>query len=281
MDRGIARVPPDVRIDVTDGSLDDWRAVLPTPTLTTQDFQIHNFGEVKDQVEPSDLDVSIWLLWDDEPPALYVAVERFDDVLLPYPPLSAIESVWMYDGFEILIDGDGNGGRYGPPPYAECGISVEEAIETENWFCIPDRYDYNRTAQQYLATIDENTEPVIAIGGHKEWLVPTIESGVTRNLLPDGRSRVLFEVAVTPYDELDFRGESFSRRSVFAPGKTIGLDIALADFDTAPGRYRSFHNISGNADAWIDADLMPRFVLQESVATSIGEQTWGTLKIRQ
>ena len=62
------------QIDIMDGSIDDWLAVVGEPTMTALDF--YALGSY----HPADLDFRIWLAWHDHTDRIYVAMERADDV---------------------------------------------------------------------------------------------------------------------------------------------------------------------------------------------------------
>ncbi len=65
------------QIDVTDGSIDEWKDLLGEPTLTALDFQTRPEPGLYD---PADMDYRVWLAWHGATHRLYVAVERSDDI---------------------------------------------------------------------------------------------------------------------------------------------------------------------------------------------------------
>ena len=65
------------RIDLTDGSVEDWVEVVGEPSLTASDF-FWLFGSY----DLSELDFRIWLAWHQGSGTLWVAMERFDDLYL-------------------------------------------------------------------------------------------------------------------------------------------------------------------------------------------------------
>ena len=62
------------RIDLTDGSVEDWLDVLGEPSLTATDFYF------PDHYDPSSVDNRFWLGWHRRSGTLWVAMERFDDI---------------------------------------------------------------------------------------------------------------------------------------------------------------------------------------------------------
>jgi len=94
------------RIDLHDGSVNDWIDVLGDPALTALDFFPGSFSESYD---PADLDFRIWLAWHGATNRLYVAMERADDI---YANDFDRDDIWRkimstFDsGIDFFIDGD-------------------------------------------------------------------------------------------------------------------------------------------------------------------------------
>lgn len=65
------------RIDISDGSVEDWLEVVGEPTLTALDFST---DPTRASYDPADLDFRIWLAWHRATNHIYVAMERFDDL---------------------------------------------------------------------------------------------------------------------------------------------------------------------------------------------------------
>ena len=98
------------RIDLTDGSADDWLEVVGEPSLVTSDFWQ---GSSDYPSDPTNLDVRVWLAWHRNTSTLWVAVEAFDDrYIAEYLGGTSWESCTNWDGcMEFYIDGDHSGGR--------------------------------------------------------------------------------------------------------------------------------------------------------------------------
>ena len=64
------------RIDLTDGSVEDWLEVVGEPSLVTSDFWR---GADNWPSDPTTLDVRVWLAWHQRSSNLWVAVEAFDN----------------------------------------------------------------------------------------------------------------------------------------------------------------------------------------------------------
>ena len=87
-------------IDLKDGSVDDWLAVLGEPTLTPLDFTTDpRFSGY----EPSSYDFRIWLAWHDATEHLFVAAEFVDDV--------HVSTYDRYNTFSKQESRDRNGAR--------------------------------------------------------------------------------------------------------------------------------------------------------------------------
>ena len=63
------------RIDLTDGSVEDWLEGPPEPSLTAVDFYFPY-----SHYDPGDVDNRFWLGWHRRSGTLWVAMERFDDI---------------------------------------------------------------------------------------------------------------------------------------------------------------------------------------------------------
>ena len=67
------------RIDLTDGSVDDWYEVVGEPSLTAPDFVWGTEYEPA-EYDPSSLDFRIWLAWHQGSGTIWIAMERVDDL---------------------------------------------------------------------------------------------------------------------------------------------------------------------------------------------------------
>ena len=75
-------------------------------------------------------------------------------------------------------------------------------------------------------------------------------------------------------------GESRSAsRPGFRSGSTIGLDVAVPDFDGEPGIYNGFYSLSSDLMAWRNADFFKEFVLEEARKTAVPQGSWATIKV--
>ncbi len=80
------------RIDLTDGSVDDWLEVIGEPSLAASDFYWWGYeGDL--EYDPSEVDLRIWLAWHQGSSTLWIAMERFDNLYFN-----------LYDGDKTLGD---------------------------------------------------------------------------------------------------------------------------------------------------------------------------------
>ena len=66
------------KIDLEDGSVDEWYELIGDPVMTLLDFT--KDYEDGSPLDPTDLDFRIWLAWHDDPVRFYAAFVASDDV---------------------------------------------------------------------------------------------------------------------------------------------------------------------------------------------------------
>ena len=67
-----------VRIDLKDGSVEEWKDIIGDPQLTA--FSVSTDpNSPEDQYDPSDFDFRIWIGWNQSTSRIYVAFESIDD----------------------------------------------------------------------------------------------------------------------------------------------------------------------------------------------------------
>ena len=64
------------KIDLTDGSIEEWVEIFGEPSLTPLDFQTSSWAS---EYDPSSLDYRIWVAWHDSDDHLFLAMELVDD----------------------------------------------------------------------------------------------------------------------------------------------------------------------------------------------------------
>jgi hypothetical protein len=213
-------------IDVHDGSVSDWEAVLGEPTLTRRlDFEDDYRTPAYDH---SNLDFRIWLGWHEETARLYVAMDRVDDIYIstfsrdrPNP-----DYVGWHDGsLDLFVDGDHSGDIYVDRVSDFSGY--DESIPAQNI-----------GAQWYSAIAETNdTGPAIETWSQTSpstrtfWYhqPPFADAGGTRF----GESPIvtITELYVTLFDQLLVNDPTGSQPSALTSGRVIGLHIRVPDFD--------------------------------------------------
>lgn len=252
-------------IDLKDASLDDWKDVIGDPSLGAADFFADPTVGEGAQYDPADLDYQIWLGWNEATNRLYCAVERFDNVYInEYAGGNA--GLWRHDSFEFMIDGDHSGGSYN-------FNNLEDATDEEK------QLNFNRQAQKYNGIYDTPDGKHVLYPGAGEWAndLPFLDSG--GGSVGDNPTVSVLEFYVTPFDDLIWNNQDDSKVSELFPGKVVGLQLAMPDFDTEPSAYRAYHTLSGQASTFRYAE---RFVDARLVGagggTAVENAAWGRIK---
>jgi hypothetical protein len=145
--------------------------------------------------------------------------------------------LFEYDGIELMVDGDHSGGQYAK----FLGVSDAEQKDLTNF-----------QAQQYFAIPESPDNNTLGYSGAgTDWVVfpPYGDAGG----FSDGRespNTSIIELYLTPWDELDWRGPERSRATDLQPGKIIGIQISVPDFDRGcwscvTPSYDGFFTLSG------------------------------------
>ncbi len=214
------------RIDLTDGSVEDWYDVLGEPSLTASDFYYPYAS-----YDPSNCDFRFWLAWHRRSGTLWVAMERFDDIyhnnyageiLEPGLPTIFRPMMLFWDSyFGFMVDGDHSGGRYLFGRNSCQGCTVEE-IKLLN----------NRQAQHYLAIAETTDGQHVGYDGASEWVTREPYAAAGGGVLGATPATTVTELKVTPFDDLVYDDEAASSASELYPGKIIGFTISTIDTDS-------------------------------------------------
>lgn len=261
--------------DLHDGTLEDWDAVLPNASLTHNDFRFLDIG-LGGAIDPDDLAVRVFLAWHYESQRIYVAIERLDDVLLPWGTCC--------DGMtQFMVDGDHSGGQYGfhGDAYSEAERRQRNYSQAQQYTVYPENlYDGRLLLTSQLLTWI--TQPPWADYGG--WQI-----GESPNL-----SAV--EFFVTPWDKLIYDDVDASRRSVLEPGRVIGFQLIASDGDEpnrASGTYalavptvKEFvsdgdfsYAHTAFAENFVDGELVPCYHADCSGAgTAVQPSSWARIK---
>ena len=209
------------RIDLTDGSVEDWLEVLGEPSLTGADFYYPY-----SHYDPTNCDYRFWLAWHRRSGTLWVAMERFDDIYHNNYAGEISESgrrtMYRWDSyFSFLVDGDHSGGRYW---YSlrncgeACGQEKAELLD-------------NRQAQYWMAIAEASDGQQVAYEGVSDWVTREPYAAAGGGVVGATPAVTVTEMKVTPFDDLVYDDEAASVASELYPGKIIGFSIRTIDND--------------------------------------------------
>lgn len=265
------------RIDLKDGSVEDWSEVLGEPTLTPLDFVIdpHSNGGY----DPSSYDFRIWLAWHDATDHLLVAAQMVDDVhaseyghrniyfsmISHSPPYDA--GVWFY------VDGDQSGGKI--MEYSDGTGDLDILMAQAQLYTAFARTDNNDSN-----VVLQNASP-FAPWVHQ---VPYADGG--GGMVDSQPLSYVVEFFVTPFDRFIWDDPEQSVISDLFAGKTIGFGLTMWDWDTDPSLPDSGHNLLGasisSEDLWWESDLWAHGILVGSDSlsgdTAVESESWARIK---
>ena len=254
------------RIDIRDGSVDDWLDVLGEPTVTTLDFWTYPEG----LLDPADMDFRIWLAWHDGTNRIYVAMERADDVLINEFDRTSeniiVGSMDYHDtSMDLVVDADHSGGQY-------IGFGTMQRGD-------------NRQAQMYkaIAEVYDSGPQVDMLNSRsvrQDWfrLPPYAEGGGT--VFGESPTISVTEFYVTPFDRFVWDSAEESIILDLVRGRVIGLAIYVPDRDVGDAE-PSVHYYLGAwesiTDRFADCLLLgPGGEIPED--TAVESVTWGRIK---
>ena len=263
-------------IDVTDGSVDDWKNIADEPTLTPLDFAKTTFGSY----DPADMDFRIWLGWHDATDRIFFAMERVDDIYVnEFDREDDFLRIMDFHDSSVafVVDGDHSGGEWFPRG-------------TEEWLL-----DVNRQAQLYHALGE------VFDGGSQVLLTPqsfhVSAEWFSRPPFAHGGGAVfggspiisVTEFYVTTYDRFVWTDPRDSDESDLLDGKIIGFNIEIPDVDGEPGHWETVHRLATStnddaasllrmsADDFADGILITQDGLS-SDNSAVKNDSWGLIK---
>ena len=254
-----------MRIDVSDGSLDEWEEILGGHEMSPLEF-LANVGKGMPPYDPADLDFRVWLAWNQTNSLLLCAVMVVDDDYIA----QEYDDMFLSAGCDmvgLMVDGDHSGGQYA------FGTWVDES----------ERLNDNRTAQFFRAVpVAPDGRNLQYYGAGDDWVCrpPYADAGGSTQ---EGAPVSLWSVEfyVTPFDDLIWDSPETSRPSALYPGKIIGLDLTVADNDSeeGPGGF-SIYALSPTWESSRKAQYFVDAILIGSVDTgsSVANVTWGRIK---
>ena len=268
----IYELPTEDLPDLRDGTLEDWEEVLGDAYLTHDDFTAMEVGS-GDPIDPSDLALKIYMAWNSMDQRLYMAWERVDDEYVNTYEGGDVFDTWMQDGVEFYVDGDHSGG-----PYYTGWTDSPDAEEVKS--------RVGRQAQSYYGIGSAPDGVFLGINNAgKDWVVsPPWGDGYGTNTGTAPTTSII-EVAVTVWDDLDWRGPELSTPSPLFAGKIMGFDLLVEDHEPTPASYSGFYGVAGvtggygTADKLIHAELVPCVGGDcGETPTAVSAGTWGRIK---
>ena len=259
------------RIDLTDGSVEDWLEIVGEPSLTASDF-LWLYGSY----DLSDVDFNIWLAWHQGSGTLWVAMERFDDLYLNnYDGAGLHEMVGWDSSIAFMVDGDHTGGIYGQL----LGINCEQ--------CTDEQVLWNhRQAQRWMAIAEApGGGDILDYDGASDWVIREPYAAAGGGVIGQSPATTVTEFRLTPFDDLIYNDEEASTPSELYPGKVIGFSIDTQDNDDS-GAFDVSITLTGKWQEMINADLFVDGLLvgagedasRYDDVSAVEPSSWGRIK---
>ena len=269
-----------VKIDLRDGSVEEWQELIEEPSMTLLDFAEVDEGAP----DPSDLDFRIWLAWHDDPARFYVAFVGIDDIYKNDHDFNAGETSvqdWMdlNDGITLVVDGDHGGG-----PGCGHNCSLEEGAE------IRDR------SQQYHAIASTPEGPTLDDSWTRHrteefaWTVMPPYGDAGGGVFGENPVISVIELYVTPFDRWAYDDVEGSVISDLAAGQVIGFGITVNEYDP-PDVDWNVPWVEGaepvdhfwamyllQADGYLDGLLLPAPGAEPGEDSAVSSVSWGRIK---
>ena len=259
------------RIDLTDGSVEDWLEIVGEPSLVASDF-FWLFGAY----DPSEVDFRIWLAWHQGSGTLWVAMERFDDLYINrYDGAGLHEMVGWDSSIAFMVDGDHTGGIYGQL----LGINCQE--------CTAEQVLWNhRHAQRWMAIAEApGGGDILDYDGASDWVIREPYAAAGGGVIGESPATTVTEFMLTPFDDLIYNDEEGSKASELYPGKVFGFSISMRDYD-GTGALDVAISLSGKWQEMINADLFSDGLLvgagedpsRYDDVSAVEPSSWGRIK---
>lgn len=248
-------------IDIKDGAIEDWSAVLGEPTLTQSDFSL-SLNPNSRELEPGDLSVSVWLAWHRASSRIVVGSLFIDDFYLNEHSPGTGDSFNNSDSVILLIDGDHSG-----PPYGDQDVDLWNA-EAQMFDAIPEVSEgptVELTISSQIGKPGWMLEPPFGDGGgHVAGVHPVVW---------------IVEFFVTPFDLIAWDDPERSSASILEPGGTVGLGFFVLDHDASDGKALTVLNLPGTS--YLEGTAADGVLLGADggdIDSSIQSSSWGRIK---
>ena len=259
------------RIDLTDGSVEDWLEVLGEPSLTASGF-FWGFESFPQDYDPSEVDFRIWLAWNQGSSTLWIAMERFDDLYW--------KMHWWDSSIRFLVDGDHTGGPFSYFRLFNCHQCTDEEVREDN-----------RQAQTWVAIAETpDGEHLFHYAAVSEWAAREPYAAAGGGIIGESPVTTVTEFKVTPFDDFIYDDEDASEVSRLYPGKTIGFSISTGDNDDTQWTDGSGNTLSlsltGTTQTLINADFFVDGLLvgagedpsRYDDVSAVEPSSWGRIK---
>lgn len=224
------------KIDIDDGSVEDWIEVVGEPTLTAQDFT------TRGGYDPSDLDYRIWMAWHDATNRIYIAIEKADDVYIRYleeagSPDDNLWFPWYSDSsLHFLVDGDHSGGTtiYGVNSFPDEERPFQDNKESQYFMVAGERL---QESGQHIAPMQNG------IRYKQDWFYSPPFADGGGGSFGEAPTIAVTEFYVTPFDWLVWNDPNATRISDLSAGKIIGFAMGMIDYDTKSAGDSEVHHM--------------------------------------
>ena len=201
------------RIDIGDGSVDEWMEL--DPSLTLVDFGLIPDASDITERDPADLDFRIWLGWVPSPSRIYVAAIVADDVYFN-------DNERFVDHLTLGIDADHSGGLWFWSSEPGADAETERVLQASNvqWYdALPEAPGNGNLV---IHRTDRGGWPVRPPFGDGEGSVK-------------GENPVFWvtEFYLTPFAHFDFEDQQASAAYELVPGAVLGFHLTVIDRDAA------------------------------------------------
>ena len=264
------------RIDLQDGTVDEWWDILGEPALTITDFEIVTRLGAYD---PSDFDFVMWLGWRQLTNHLYVAVAATDD---HYDNEFGADDVYggdqefAWDVFALAIDGDHSGGRW-----VERGWSSDD----DPWWDSEEyRTLWNVHVQEYIGMAQSHTGRYVELeithqfSEFSGWVTSPPYGDGGGGLFGENPLVAVIEFYVTAFDRLDWESPDNSEVSQLFPGKIIGLRPLVVDRDGGNTERTVYAAAPHDSEIWRSAESFFDAVLIGADGTAVNLGSWARIK---
>ena len=264
---------PDSHIPTIDGDLSDWDFVPNAYRIVTEDMyeQLAGMGKGGTGVDLEDMTILVMTGWNEGTNMLYTGAQTFDNVHMVLRPTGDPSLMWQQDVMEVMIDIDHSGGLFAGFE----GLTEEElkrqvgAQGTQFCMAYPNADGIN--IHCYMAATWATDPPYFYTGF--DYVGEDLGEGTTT-----------YEMAYTPWVDLNWMGPDQGIVGDLEEGQIIGMGIAFGDYDDpeTPTEYHAYWAISGQGETFKRAERLGDFMLapleKECTGVAVDANTWGRIK---